>query len=151
MRECMELVADRSLSGGTGGSGTDRPDGNARQAALGGQRQRHSTDLISQTALVAGAACRAALHRARQADAERPRRELQRPPERRMPQRSATHLGRCSPRWPMPASSSLSGATTAIRSGHARNWAGIPSPRSPNNVHVAIPSSNHHEGARHYG
>ncbi len=46
---------------------------------------------------------------------------------------------RCSPRWPMPGSCSLHGGTTTTRSGHTRNWAGRPPPRSPANVSGGMP------------
>jgi putative transposase len=46
---------------------------------------------------------------------------------------------RCSPRWLTPGSSWLLGGTITTRSGHTRNWAGRPPPRSPANVSGGMP------------
>ena len=58
--------------------------------------QRHQTDLISHPALVTGAAGRVALHRARQADAERG--WLRRPAARLQHGQAALETGREDPR-----------------------------------------------------
>jgi len=77
-RKCLALVTDTSLSG-QGGAGTLRNRANPWQAASGGQRQRHGTDIEFYPALVAGMAGRMALYRLGQADSLRVRREPQRP------------------------------------------------------------------------
>jgi putative transposase len=46
---------------------------------------------------------------------------------------------RCSLHWLMPASSSPLGGTTTTRSGHTRNWAGRPPPRSTAKVSGGMP------------
>jgi putative transposase len=86
-RECLGLAVDTSLTGPrvvrelgriieTRGPPHDR------------QRQRHRTNFKCRSELPAGARHRMALHRAREADAERVHRELQRPLARRVPQRA---------------------------------------------------------------
>lgn len=45
----------------------------------------------------------------------------------------------CSRRWRMPASCSWLGNTFIITSGHTRNWAGKPPPRSPANGPGVMP------------
>ena len=87
-RECLALVVDNSLSGIRVARELDHDRRDARHALHGGQRQRHRADLTRHPGMAGGARRRVALHRARQADAERLRRELQRPAARRMPQRA---------------------------------------------------------------
>ena len=91
-RECLALVADTSLSGARVARELDRDHRAARPPACDCQRQRHRADLDGHPALVAGARCRLALHRAGQAAAERLHRKLQRPAAGRIAQRNAVHL-----------------------------------------------------------
>ena len=77
-RECLCLIADTSLSGARLARELDSliaQTGKAEDDRLG---QRHGDDQYGRPHMVPGNTCRVALHRPRQADAERFRRELQR-------------------------------------------------------------------------
>ena len=92
-RECLALVADTSISGRRVARELDRH--HSRPRATSGddrQRQRHRADLERHPRLGGRDRRRLALHRARQAAAERLHRELQRPAARRAAQRDAVPL-----------------------------------------------------------
>ena len=84
-RECLTLLADTSLSGTRVARELRCRYRNTWQACADRQRQRHRTHLDGDPALAAGDRRRLALHPARQADAERLRRELQWAIARRVP------------------------------------------------------------------
>ena len=88
-RECLLAVADTSISGKRVVPRTDGARGAAWQTADDRLRQWHRVHLERRARLVRGRRRRLALHRARQADAERVLRELQRPHARRAPERDA--------------------------------------------------------------
>ena len=77
-RECLALVIDTSLSGLRAGRELDRITGLRARPATITQRQRHRADVARDPALARRAWRAVALHRARQAAAERVRGELQR-------------------------------------------------------------------------
>ena len=87
-RECLGLVVDTSLTGLRVARELDRIAELAQLSLHDRQRQRHRADLKRHPGVAAGARRRMALHRAGQTDAEWLRRELQRPPARRVPQRA---------------------------------------------------------------
>lgn len=87
-RECLALAPDTSLSS----VWVARELTSTMGSAPDGQRQWHRTDLVGDTAQVAGPAGRMGLHRARQAVAERLQRERHRSPALRAPQRGIVHL-----------------------------------------------------------
>ena len=85
-RECLALVVDTSLSGRRVVRRTQSHRRTARRPLAGGQRQRDRADVACGAELAARSRCRLALHRPRQASAERIRREPERSLARRMPQ-----------------------------------------------------------------
>ena len=93
-RECLALVADTSLSGLRVARELDAVIASRGRPTMMRLRQRHRADQHGDPALVAGAPGRVALHRARQAAAERLHRELQRPAARRAAERDAVHVAR---------------------------------------------------------
>ena len=96
-RECLALVADTSLPGLRVARELDAIiAGRGRPAMCVSDNGTELTGMAD-PALVPGEPDRVALHRARQAEAERLHRELQRPAARRTPQRDAVHLARACP------------------------------------------------------
>ena len=77
-RECLALVADTSICGPARRARAGRHHRLARQAGDDRQRQRHGADLQRHPGMGRPAQGRLALHRPRQAPAERLQRELQR-------------------------------------------------------------------------
>ena len=85
-RECLALIADTSLSGLRVVRELDAIIALAWPTGHDRLRQRHRADLDGGLAMVPADRRRMALHRPRQADAERLRGELQRALQGRMPQ-----------------------------------------------------------------
>ena len=81
-RECLATVVDNSLSGERVGRELDQIAERRGYPCMIVSRQRHRADLERHPGLAGGATGRVALHRARQADAERLRGELHRPAAR---------------------------------------------------------------------
>jgi transposase InsO family protein len=90
-RECLALVADTSI-GGRRVARAGRDHRLARQAGDDRQRQRHGTDVQRHPGMGRPAQDRLALHRPRQAPAERLQRELQRQAARRTAERDPVQL-----------------------------------------------------------
>ena len=109
-RECLALVVDTSLSWRPRGSGAGPHRRAAGPPPHAGQRQRRRAHLKRYPALAAGTRRWLALHRTGQAHAKRLCRELQRPPARRVPQR--TSLRRPGPKR---GGSSRNGGTTTTQ------------------------------------
>lgn len=124
------------------------PDGQPRQAAYGGQRKRHRTDIVGGPALAQerhvdchhftpGSPCRTTMSRTLTAACS-----------------TNCQTRPCSLCWLMPGPCWLPSGTITTRFDHTRNLTGRPPPRSLANVarhapsHAAKPSSTDHEGAR---
>ena len=110
------------------GARTDRLDRPAGQAGPVNERHPDGADVIGDPALVTRASCRVALHRARQADVERLRRELQRPAAGRLPQGDAFHLDGPCLGCTCPLAARRQHNEAAL---HAR-WEGLRRDRQPN-------------------
>ena len=91
-RECLALVADTSIGGRRIARRAGRDHRLARQAGDDRQRQRHGTDVQRHPGMGRPAQDRLALHRPRQAPAERLQRELQRQAARRTAERDPVQL-----------------------------------------------------------
>ena len=97
-RECLALVADTSLSGARVARELDAvlaARGKPLTVVSDNGTELTSTSVLRWSQETPG---RMALHHAGQADPERLRRELQRPPARRMPQRDPVHVAGAGPR-----------------------------------------------------
>ena len=96
-RECLAAIPDTSISGRRVARELTTLIETPRQAGDDRLRQRHRVHLERHPRLGEGSSGRMALHRAGQADAERLRRELQRPDARRASQRDPVPRSRSRP------------------------------------------------------